>query len=231
MIDFFHGYTYSGHPIACAAAIGTLDTYQEEGLLTRAMELAPYWEERVHALKGLPHVIDIRNIGLIGAIEFEPNPAQPASAPTTASSNASRTACSCARRATSSRCLRRSSSRRRRSTSVRHVHQGLEESRLVPGRHPRGRERGERTRDPGFWPKVQYCGTAGPCADLAPSTRLAPRSAEDDERNPSRDPAMHTIENAINGRKRRRLRRAWRPSSIRRPASRPRRCRSQRSMK
>ena len=77
MIDFFHGYTYSGHPVACAAAIGTLDTYAEEGLLTRAAELAPYWEERVHALKGLPHIIDIRNIGLIGAVEFAPDPAQP----------------------------------------------------------------------------------------------------------------------------------------------------------
>ncbi len=78
MIDFFHGYTYSGHPVACAAAIGTLDTYEEEGLLTRAAELAPYWEERVHALKGLPHVIDIRNIGLVGAVEFQPDPTQPA---------------------------------------------------------------------------------------------------------------------------------------------------------
>jgi beta-alanine--pyruvate transaminase len=77
MIDFFHGYTYSGHPMACAASIGTLDTFAEEGLLTRAAELAPYWEERVHTLKCLPHVIDIRNIGLIGAIEFEPDPAQP----------------------------------------------------------------------------------------------------------------------------------------------------------
>lgn len=77
LIDFFHGYTYSGHPVACAASIGTLDTYEEEGLLTRASELAPYWEERVHALKDLPHVIDIRNIGLIAAIEFEPDPAQP----------------------------------------------------------------------------------------------------------------------------------------------------------
>ncbi|MGO4684037.1 aspartate aminotransferase family protein [Hyphomicrobium sp. 2TAF46] len=77
MIDLFHGYTYSGHPVACAAALGTLDTYADEGLLTRAAELAPYWEERVHALKGLPHVIDIRNIGLIGAIEFAPDPAQP----------------------------------------------------------------------------------------------------------------------------------------------------------
>ena len=77
MIDFFHGYTYSGHPMACAASIGTLDAFAEEGLLTRAAELAPYWEQRLHALKGLPHVIDIRNIGLIGAVEFEPDPAQP----------------------------------------------------------------------------------------------------------------------------------------------------------
>ena len=77
MIDFFHGYTYSGHPMACAASIGTLDTYQEEGLLTRAADIAPYWEEQLHALKGMPHVIDIRNIGLIGAIEFEPEPGAP----------------------------------------------------------------------------------------------------------------------------------------------------------
>jgi beta-alanine--pyruvate transaminase len=76
-IDFFHGYTYSGHPVACAAAIATLDLYKEEELLTRAAELAPYWQEAVHALKGLPYVIDIRNIGLIGAVEFEPIPEAP----------------------------------------------------------------------------------------------------------------------------------------------------------
>ncbi len=76
-IELFHGYTYSGHPLACAASIATLDTLQEEGLLTRASELAPYWEEAVHSLRGLPHVIDIRNIGLIGAIEFEPFPDEP----------------------------------------------------------------------------------------------------------------------------------------------------------
>jgi len=76
-IELAHGYTYSGHPLACAACIATLDTYREEGLLTRAAELAPYWEEAVHSLKGLPHVIDIRNIGLIGAIEFEPAPGEP----------------------------------------------------------------------------------------------------------------------------------------------------------
>jgi beta-alanine--pyruvate transaminase len=71
-IDFFHGYTYSGHPVACAASIAALEIYKEEGLLTRAAELAPYWQEALHALKDLPHVIDIRNIGLIGAVEFEP---------------------------------------------------------------------------------------------------------------------------------------------------------------
>lgn len=77
-IDLFHGYTYSGHPVAAAACLATLDTYQDEMLLTRAAELAPYWEERVHALKGLPYVIDVRNIGLIGAVEFEPKPDAPA---------------------------------------------------------------------------------------------------------------------------------------------------------
>ncbi|MES0113678.1 aspartate aminotransferase family protein [Mesorhizobium sp. M0013] len=72
MIEFFHGYTYSGNPIACAAALGTLDTYKEEGLLTRGEELAPYWEDALHSLKDEPHVIDIRNIGLIGAVELAP---------------------------------------------------------------------------------------------------------------------------------------------------------------
>jgi beta-alanine--pyruvate transaminase len=72
MIEFFHGYTYSGNPIACAAALGTLDTYKEEGLLTRGEELSTYWEDALHSLKGEPHVIDIRNIGLIGAIELAP---------------------------------------------------------------------------------------------------------------------------------------------------------------
>jgi beta-alanine--pyruvate transaminase len=71
-IELFHGYTYSGNPVASAAALATLDTYEEEGLLTRAAELAPLWEEGLHSLKGLPHVIDIRNTGLVGAIELEP---------------------------------------------------------------------------------------------------------------------------------------------------------------
>lgn len=71
MIELFHGYTYSAHPIACAAALATLDTYDEEGLLTRAADLAQYWEDGLHSLKDCPHVIDIRNLGLIGAIELE----------------------------------------------------------------------------------------------------------------------------------------------------------------
>ncbi len=63
--------------MACAAALATLDTYQEEGLLTRAGELAQYWEDAVHSLKGLPHVIDLRNLGLIAGIELEPIAGQP----------------------------------------------------------------------------------------------------------------------------------------------------------
>ncbi|KQS99186.1 MULTISPECIES: aspartate aminotransferase family protein [unclassified Rhizobium] len=77
MIEFFHGYTYSGNPIACAAALGTLDTYRDEGLLTRGAELAPYWADALHSLKDCPHVIDIRNIGLIGAIELSPIAGEP----------------------------------------------------------------------------------------------------------------------------------------------------------
>ncbi len=72
MIELFHGYTYSGNPIASAAALGTLDTYEEEGLLTRAAGLAKYFEDGIHALRGLPNVVDIRNIGLVGAIELAP---------------------------------------------------------------------------------------------------------------------------------------------------------------
>ncbi len=77
MIEFFHGYTYSGNPIASAAALGTLDTYRDENLLTRAAELAPYWEEKLHSLRDCPNVIDIRNLGLIGAIELKPIDGEP----------------------------------------------------------------------------------------------------------------------------------------------------------
>jgi beta-alanine--pyruvate transaminase len=77
LIEFFHGYTYSAHPLACAAALGTLDTYAEEGLLTRGATMAPYFEDALHSLKGAPNVIDVRNIGLVGGIELEPIPGQP----------------------------------------------------------------------------------------------------------------------------------------------------------
>lgn len=76
-IELFHGYTYSGHPAACAAGMATLDIYRDEGLLTRAAELEPLWESAVHSLQGLPHVIDIRNIGLVAGIELEPRPGAP----------------------------------------------------------------------------------------------------------------------------------------------------------
>jgi beta-alanine--pyruvate transaminase len=71
-IEFFHGYTYSCHPTACAAGIATLGIYEREGLFERVKEIAPYWEDAVHSLKGLPGVIDIRNYGLVAAIEYDP---------------------------------------------------------------------------------------------------------------------------------------------------------------
>jgi beta-alanine--pyruvate transaminase len=70
-IELFHGYTYSAHPIACAAGLATLDIYQREGLLTRAKQMAPAFEQAVHGLRGLPHVIDVRNYGLVAGIELE----------------------------------------------------------------------------------------------------------------------------------------------------------------
>ncbi|MGE5639842.1 MAG: aminotransferase class III-fold pyridoxal phosphate-dependent enzyme, partial [Clostridia bacterium] len=76
-IELFHGYTYSGHPLACAAGIATLDTYAEEGLLTRAASLEKVFEGAIHSLKGEKHVIDARNLGLMGAVELEPRAGQP----------------------------------------------------------------------------------------------------------------------------------------------------------
>ena len=77
VIELFHGYTYSAHPIACAAGLATLDIYRREGLLRRAASLAPRLENAAHSLKGLPNVIDIRNYGLIGAVELEPRAGKP----------------------------------------------------------------------------------------------------------------------------------------------------------
>jgi beta-alanine--pyruvate transaminase len=76
-IELFHGYTYSGHPLACAAGIATLDVFAEEGLFARAASLSGYWEEAMHSLKDARHVIDVRNLGLIAGIELEPRPGKP----------------------------------------------------------------------------------------------------------------------------------------------------------
>ncbi|RJX64956.1 aspartate aminotransferase family protein [Vibrio sinensis] len=74
-VEFFHGYTYSGHPVACAAGLATLDIYEREGLLHRASgEIGEYFQQGLHSLKGIPSIVDIRNYGLIGAVQF----AQPA---------------------------------------------------------------------------------------------------------------------------------------------------------
>lgn len=70
LIELFHGYTYSGHPVACAAGLATLDIYAREGLLTRGAELATLWADTLHGLRDAPHVIDVRTIGLVGGIEL-----------------------------------------------------------------------------------------------------------------------------------------------------------------
>lgn len=77
MVELFHGYTYSGHPLACAAGIAVLQVYKEEGLFQRADDMAPHFEAAVHSLKGAPHVVDCRNLGLMGAIELAPRPGLP----------------------------------------------------------------------------------------------------------------------------------------------------------
>ena len=73
-IELFHGYTYSGHPIATAAGLAALELYRTEGLFERARALAPAWEDALHALRRLPHVIDLRNLGLMAALELDPRP-------------------------------------------------------------------------------------------------------------------------------------------------------------
>lgn len=71
IVELAHGYTYSGHPLACAAALAALEVYAEEGLFERAAKLAPVWEDALHSLRGAPHVRDVRNLGLLGAVEIE----------------------------------------------------------------------------------------------------------------------------------------------------------------
>jgi beta-alanine--pyruvate transaminase len=76
-IEFYHGYTYSGHPLATAAMLATMDVYREEQIFERANAMAPYFEEAAHSLRGLPYVKDVRNLGLICGIELEPVPGKP----------------------------------------------------------------------------------------------------------------------------------------------------------
>ncbi len=76
-IELFHGYTYSGHPLAAAAALATLDIYRDDGLFEQAHMLGAYWAQAAHSLRGKRHVIDVRNIGLIAGIELEPRPGAP----------------------------------------------------------------------------------------------------------------------------------------------------------
>jgi beta-alanine--pyruvate transaminase len=76
-IELFHGYTYSAHPASCAAALATQDVYEREGLLTRAASLSKTWEDAVHSLRSLPHVIDIRNLGLVAGVELAPRSGAP----------------------------------------------------------------------------------------------------------------------------------------------------------
>ncbi len=76
-IEFYHGYTYSGHPLACAAAMATLDVYQDEKLFARAASMASAFEAGAHSLRGLPHVRDVRNLGLVCGIELDPLPGKP----------------------------------------------------------------------------------------------------------------------------------------------------------
>jgi beta-alanine--pyruvate transaminase len=76
-IELFHGYTYSGHPLAAAAGLATLDAYREDGMFENARALEPYLEEAIHSLADANHVIDIRNMGLVAAVEIAPRPGAP----------------------------------------------------------------------------------------------------------------------------------------------------------
>jgi len=76
-VEFFHGYTYSGHPLAAAAGIATLALYREEDIFARAQSLEPYWESAVHTLRDKPHVIDVRNLGIVAGIELQPRSGKP----------------------------------------------------------------------------------------------------------------------------------------------------------
>lgn len=76
-VELFHGYTYSGHPLAVAAGLAAMSVYRDEGVFEHAAKLSEYFEEAVHSLRGAPHVVDIRNIGLMCGVELEPRPGAP----------------------------------------------------------------------------------------------------------------------------------------------------------
>jgi len=76
-VEFFHGYTYSGHPLAAAAGLATLALYREEDIFDRAAAIEPYWENALHSLRGTKHVIDVRNIGIVAGVELEPRANKP----------------------------------------------------------------------------------------------------------------------------------------------------------
>ena len=76
-IELFHGYTYSGHPAACAALLASIDIYEREGLFTRAVEIGDYWQDSLHSLRQAPNVVDVRDIGLVGAVELAPLEGRP----------------------------------------------------------------------------------------------------------------------------------------------------------
>ncbi|QCI64011.1 aspartate aminotransferase family protein [Phreatobacter stygius] len=78
-VELMHGYTYSGHPLACAAGLAAIDVYEELDLFARTARIAGYWEAQAHSLQGEPHIVDIRNIGLLAAIEIAPKPGEPGS--------------------------------------------------------------------------------------------------------------------------------------------------------
>jgi beta-alanine--pyruvate transaminase len=77
VVELFHGYTYSAHPLACAAGLATLDLHEELDLPAKVRAIAPVWEAAIHTLRDAPHVVDVRNIGLLGAIELAPRPEAP----------------------------------------------------------------------------------------------------------------------------------------------------------
>ena len=77
MVELFHGYTYSGHPLAAAAGLATLDIYKDEGLFERAGRLEPVFADAMMSLKGQPNVVDIRTVGLLAGIDLEPIAGKP----------------------------------------------------------------------------------------------------------------------------------------------------------